>query len=190
MACTQGTPDLQVLSDDAIPRPIFSGSTTKSLGTSSDSTTFNIQGECDPKIRALQGSATGTNSSFTGISSLATSAISLTCATDGKFSFVLKSLADLGYTVSEGQIYEIQLRAETSGGVSKPSFIRITYSTQTGGRPILITSGTSTATGGALSAEIRLSNKQNATAAANGDDTSTKTGSGGLSATIGVKVND
>jgi hypothetical protein len=190
-ACTQGTPDLQVLNEDAIPRPKFAGSTIKNMTTSSSSVTFDIQGECDPKIRSILGAATGTNATFDSLSSLAVSGVTVTCATDGKFSFTLKSLSDLGFSVTEGETYEVQLRAETSGGLSKPSYIRILYGASSNGRrPILITSGTNTITDGAnnLKAEVRIGNRQNATAAISGDDTSTKTG-GGLSATIGVKIN-
>jgi hypothetical protein len=179
------------LNEDAIPRPKFSGSTTKNLATSDSSATFGIQGECDPKIRSILGSATGTNATFDSLSSLAVSGVTVTCATDGKFSFTLKSLSDLGFTVTEGETYEVQLRAETSGGTSKPSYIRIFYGASAGGqRPILITSGTNTITDGTntLKAEIRVGNRQNADPAPVGDDTSTKTG-GGLSATIGVKIN-
>lgn len=188
-ACTQGTPELTVLDEDVIPRPMFSGSTVKQMATSSSTQTFSINGECDSQIRALQGSATGTNSTFSTLAAMSVSSVSVTCSTDGKFSFVLKSLTDLGYTATEGQTYEIQLRGETSGGISKPSLIKIMYGAAANGRPILITSGTNTAINGNLSAEIRITNKQNAVAAANGDDTSTKTGAGGLSATIGVKIN-
>lgn len=96
---------------------------------------------------------------------------------------------DLGFTAEDGETYEIQLKAVTSGGLSKASYIRITYNQSANGRPMLITSGTNTVTDGAsLKAEVRLTNRQNLTAGATGDDTSTKTG-GTLSATIGVKMN-
>lgn len=188
-ACTQATPDLTVLDEDAIPRPKFSGDTTKNISTSSSTNTFAIAGECDSKIRSIVGSATGTNSTFDSLSSLSASTVSVTCSTDNKFSFTLKSLTDLGFTPVDGQTYEIQLRAQTSGGTSKPSYIKITYAQAFNGRPTLITSGTNTVTDGAnLKAEVRITNRQNITAAASGDDTSTKT-NGSLSATIGVKIN-
>lgn len=179
-----------MLDEDAIPRPKFSGQTTKNIATSSKTATFAISGECDSKIRSIVGAATGTNSTFDSLSSLATSTVSVTCSTDGKFSFTMKSLTDLGFTVNDGETYEVQLRAMTSGGVSKPSYIKIAFTQGASGRPILITSGTNTVTDGVnnLSAEVRITNRQNVTAAVSGDDTSTKT-NGTLSATIGVKIN-
>ncbi|MGE3760338.1 MAG: hypothetical protein AB7H97_21415, partial [Pseudobdellovibrionaceae bacterium] len=162
---------------------------TKNISTTSQSATFAISGECDSKIRSIVGSASGTNSTFDSLTSLAVSTVSVTCSTDGKFSFTLKSLTDLGYSINDGEIYEVQLRGVTSGGVSKPSYIKIAYSQGANGRPILITSGTNTITDGAnLKAEVRITNRQNITAAVSGDDTSSKTG-GALSATIGVKIN-
>ena len=195
MACTQATTDFEVLNEDSIPRPQFSGATTKSLQTSSDALTFQINGECDPKVRNIIGSAVGTASTFSNISALTVSGINVTCSTDRKFSFELKSLASLGYTVSEGSVYEIQLRSETSGGTSKPSFIRIRYTSAMGGtRPTLITSGgtgSTLATGSGISASVRVTHKMNrdpASPQGSPESTFLKEGTGGISAHIGVRI--
>lgn len=195
MACTKATPDFDVLDEDRVPRPQFSGATTKTLQAYSDALTFQINGECDPKIRNIIGSALGTSTTFSNINALTVSGINVTCATDNKFSFELKSLAALGYTVTEGAIYEIQLRAETSGGVSKPSYIRILYTSAAGGsRPILITSGgtgAALASNGNISASIRVSNKRNNIAGqSKSEDAFLKEGPVGsdISAHIGVRI--
>jgi len=197
MACTKATPDFEVLNEDSVPQPQFSGSTTKTLQTSSDSVTFQINGECDAKVRNITGSAVGTASTFSNMNSLTAAGLSVTCSMDKKFSFELKSLAALGYTVAEGQVYEIQLRSETSGGTSKPSYIRILYTSAAGGvHPILITSGGTGSTlatdvGSGISASVRVTNKMNrdpASPQVNPESAFLKTG-GGISAHIGVRIN-
>ncbi len=198
-ACTEGTPNFVTLDEDMIPRPKFSGAFVRTLQTYSDALTFQINGECDPKIRRLTGTAVGTSTTFANIDALTVSGISVSCSADQKFSFELKSLAALGYTVSEGTVYEIQLRGETSAGSSKPSFIRILYSAASGGVvPTLITAG---GTGGHLaigtsgvSASVRITNKMNqrsvASQQANSDEASLKSGpaGSGISAHTGVRT--
>lgn len=131
-----------MLDEDRIPRPTFAGNTTIDLSTSSASGTFAISGECDQKIRAIMGQAVGTATIFSTLSSLAVSSVSVTCATDQKFSFTLKSLTDLGFTPQAGETYEVQLRGETSAGISKPSSIKITFTNGSNGvQPALASGG-------------------------------------------------
>lgn len=197
MACTQATPDFEVLSEDSIPRPKFAGSTTKTLQTFSDSVTFQINGECDPKVRNIIGTAVGTATTFSNMNSLTVAGLNVTCSTDKKFSFELKSLSALGYTATEGRVYEIQLRSETSGGTSKPSYIRILYTSAAGGiRPTLITSGGTGSTlashASGISASVRVTNKINrapTSAQASPESAFLKTSGSGISAHIGVRIN-
>jgi hypothetical protein len=165
-ACTKATPDFEVLDEDRVPRPKFAGSYTKSLQTFSDSATYQINGECDPKVRSITGSAVGSvSASAWDINGITVSGINLTCSQDGKFSFELKSLASLGYAPTEGTVYEIQLKSETSGGTSKPSSIKILFTSGAGGtRPVLVTSGGTGAvlpSNGSLSSSVRVSHKIN-----------------------------
>ena len=142
VGCTKATPEFETLNEDSIPVPTFNGSKTKNIVTGNAGETFTINGECNAKIRDINGLAVGTASSFATLTGLATSAINVTCSTDGKFSFTLKSLTDLGYTPTEGTVYEIQIRGETSAGMSKASAIKILYSTAAGSsRPVRVVSG-------------------------------------------------
>lgn len=139
--CTGATPEFETLNEEAIPRPTFSGAYLKQITTGDGTQTFAITGECHNKVKNINGMAVDTIGSFSSVNSLGTS-VNVTCATDGKFSFTLKSLTQLGYTLTEGKTYEIQLRSETVAGMSKPSSIKIFYSTLVKGtRPIRITSG-------------------------------------------------
>lgn len=171
VGCTKTAPEFEVLDEDRIPRPQFAGNTVLSLSTSNSASTFNIQGECDQKIRAIMGQAIGSAVSFSGLSALAVSGISVTCAADQKFSFTLKSLADLGFTPQAGETYEVQLRGETSAGISKPSSIKITF-TAAGLRTILAGPGglqspnvVATTGDGLIKAEVRVGGKGFATTA-------------------------
>jgi hypothetical protein len=198
LACTKSQPDFAVIDEDNIPRPLFSGSTKKQLFTGNNNLTFKINGECDPKISEIKGTAIGTNYNAANMRELTVNDISLTCTSDGKFSFELKSLSNLGYTLTENSVYEIQLRGVTTAGMSKPSSILITYSTKLGGaRPTLITSGSTgtqplTTTNG-FSARIRIGNKSNGDISnpATADNASLKTDSfpNGFKANVGVRVN-
>jgi hypothetical protein len=138
------------------------------MAAASSTQTFAISGTCDSKIRDISGTAVGTATAFSTLSSMSTGGVTVNCSSTGTFSFTLKSLADLGYTVVSGTTYDIQLRAITSGGTSRPSTIHIVYSTTGGADPhhILITSGgteSSSAERIALSshfkAQIRISGK-------------------------------
>ncbi len=197
--CTEATPQFEDLGEEGIPRPKFSGSYLKQITTGDNLQTFQINGECDKKIRSINGFAVGTTSTFGSIHSLAVSGVNVTCSTDGKFSFELKSLSDLGYTVTEGSVYEIQIRSETSAGMSKASLIKILYSTTAGGsRPIRISSGGilgggdgARASGTAFKADIRVSHQLNHDAVApqaSSEEAYEKSGSS-FKARIGIRNN-
>lgn len=162
-ACTKGTPAFDVIDESSIPQPTFSGITTKSIITGSDANNFLIKGECDPKIRDLKATPLNTTVSALSLREMTSSPITITCASNGKFEFELKSFRDLGLTPSEGMIYEIDVQGVTSAGLSRASRIRITYSTLVGGEgQKQITSGsTRNATGGPFSANMRIVYKGN-----------------------------
>lgn len=163
-ACTGGQPDFQVIDENSIPQPTFSGITTKSIFTGSTTADFVINGECDPKIRDLKATVLNNNSvSALNLRELSNEGLTITCPSDGKFKFELKSFADLGITPTEGMIYEIDVQGVTSAGLSKASKIRITYSKQIGGEGFKqITAGsTRNAQGGPFSANVRLVFKGN-----------------------------
>ena len=182
LGCSKGEPSFEVLGTDNLPRPTFNnnGSTTLSLTTSSSTSTFTVSGQCDAKIKGLVASAPGAVN-VTSLSDMVTG-LSVTCGTDGKFSFTLDSLADLGFAPVEGQTYEVQLRADTSGGVSKASLIRLTYSSSSR-RPVLLTAGSGHPTDGSptgFSADVRLSERHHPGLATDGSP-------GGFSAVVGVR---
>ncbi len=135
--CTKGAPTFETLDSSNIPQPTFSGLTYKSVTTATPSATFPILGECDPRISGLLASAVGVSGSQS-INSFAVSTVSVTCASDGKFSFTLKSLTDLGFTISDNRTYQVEVRGITDAGISRPSTIRILYLAP---KRIFITSG-------------------------------------------------
>ena len=184
VGCTQATPEFEVLDEDNIPRPTFDGEFSKVFPTDNGASTFAVSGECDRKIRALHGMPVGLTSTFeASMKSLVVSGVNLTCSSDGKFSFELKSLTDLGFTPVEGKVFEIQIRAETSAGFSKPSTIRIAYSKAAGTKhPTIVTAGSVLgggdrfAQGTTYKAEIRVGNKILNSAPTSADDVMFKTG--------------
>lgn len=184
VACTKATPEFDLLDVNAIPQPKFNGTTVKQISTSSTSSTFLINGECDPKISAISGLAVGVNSSFSDLNSLATSAATVSCTSSGTFSFEMKSLTGLGFTPVQGQTYEVQLRGQTVAGQSNPSYIRITYTVGNGGPRILISGGgihgggsdAHAASGGTYKAVVRVNNYANNTGSLTSDAMSTKSG--------------
>ncbi len=141
VACTKATPEFDLLDENAIPQPKFSGSTVKSITTSSSGVTFLISGECDPKIRSISAMAVGQSSSFSDLGSLISGTAAVECSSKGTFSFQLKSLSDIFANVKMGETYEIQLRGVTSAGSSKPSYIRISYQSPTGNPYVTIAAG-------------------------------------------------
>jgi hypothetical protein len=141
LGCSKGTPEFALLDQNVIPQPKFSGLTTKNISSSSDSETYQISGECDPKIRSLSAMPVNVVSSFSTIDSYTVSNATVNCASTGTFSFELKSLTALGYTVSQNTTYEIQLRGLTSAGNSNPSYIRIRYTNPVGAPRLTLAGG-------------------------------------------------
>jgi hypothetical protein len=141
LACSKATPQFDLLDPNAIPQPKFSGATVKSINSSSDTDTYAITGECDPKIQSITAMAVGVASSFASLDSVAASAPTVACSSSGTFSFSLKSLVTLGYSVAEGTTYEIQLKGFTSAGLSNPSYIRIRYASPVSAPRLMISGG-------------------------------------------------
>lgn len=195
VACTKATPDFEAIGGDKIPRPKFAGTYLKSIQTYSDTLTFQINGECDSRVRSITGIAVGSvSASAWSTTSVAVSGINATCAQDGKFTFELKSLSALGFTATEGAVFEIQLRSETAAGSSNPSSIKVLYTSAAGGsRPVLVTSGGTGATlasGGTLTASVRITNKINrspGSAQTSAEDAFLKTG-GTLESQMGPRL--
>lgn len=163
--CTATTPEMELLDSSAIPQPLFYGSKVQNVTTDSSTATFSISGQCDTKISAIVGIAVGTTGTLSTLNDIAVAPATVECSNNGTFSFDLKNLTDLGYTVSEGQTYEVQLRGVTTAGVSNPSSIRIYYTTVRGANRIILTGGAihgggdsaNKATSGLFSANIFVS---------------------------------
>lgn len=142
LACSKAKTEFELSDQDAIPQPKFSGQTVKNLTAISGTVTFSISGECDPKIRSLKAKATSLVSSYVSVSDYTVTAPTVNCSSAGTFSFQLKGLTDLGFSpLVENQTYEIQLTGMTAAGMSRPSSIRITYSSGAGNRNIWLAGG-------------------------------------------------
>src|SRR3569623_1638265 len=118
LGCTKGVPGFNTLDSSNLPQPLFSGATEESIVASSPLETFAISGDCDSRITDIAGSAEGTASTFSTLSAMATSGVTVGCSSSGHFSFTLKSLTDLGYTPANGTSYNIDLRGVPSGGIA------------------------------------------------------------------------
>lgn len=148
--CTQATPDFKVLDASHIPQPHFQGATSMTVVVSSTAKTTAIQGECDFKISSIVTTVVGVNQAA-GAEARNLERVSLakpvvSCQSDGKFSFELKGLEDLGFAkAKENQTYEVQLRGVTTAGLSNPSsiYIHLTSPNSNGPKRMLITSGSS-----------------------------------------------
>lgn len=142
VACTKAEPEFEALDPNSIPQPKFSGLTVKYLTTGSGALTFNISGECDPKIKSIAAAAVNGSATFSALDSVANSAPTVTCAANGTFSFQMKSLNALGFApLVLGQTYEVQLKGMTSAGPSRASSIYILYSNGVGNPNIRVTGG-------------------------------------------------
>src|SRR5262249_25920031 len=129
LGCTQANPGFDVLDASNLPQPIFDNSSTKkTIQSRTGSEKPTISGTCDFKIRGITAQIVTVDSVPGTVDHVAGNTPSVTCQTDGKFSFQLKSLTGLGFALTEDQTYEIQLRALTSAGVSKPSSLFVHYS--------------------------------------------------------------
>lgn len=189
LGCTKGNPTFSDLGSDNIPQPLFSGASSETLQSATATQTYVISGECDPKIESILATTVGLTTAQVSLNSLATtSSVSINCGTTGKFSFTLKSLTDLGFTIVDNRTYDIELRGVTSGGLSRSSLIHIVYST--GGGPdakqIKIISGATESNSGprlatstSFNAVIRVSNRAPAyTGSPTADEVVRKTPSG------------
>lgn len=163
--CTKGAPSFETLDPSNIPQPLFSGLTYRSLTTATPTATFPVIGECDPRITGLLATVVGV-SSAQSLSAISTAPVNVTCATNGKFSFTLTSLNAMGFSISDNRTYEVELRAVTDGGVSRPSVIRVLYLTPkriylTSGSTLSNTNAPRIAQGATFKAEVRLGHLMN-----------------------------
>lgn len=138
-ACTKANPEFALL-DGNLPQPKFNGSTTKTIHTTSDSDTFNIAGECDPKIKSLTMKPVGLSAVFAPADIFTVTPATVNCASNGAFTFELKSISGLGY-ISAGPDYEIQVRGVTVLGEGPSSFIRIHFSNPVAAPRLLMSGG-------------------------------------------------
>lgn len=141
LGCTKGDPGFDVLDANNVPQPLFGGQTSKTVQTQTVADTPAINGECDYKIRGITAQVVGIDGADQPLSRIANSAVTVTCQSDGKFKFTLKTLAGLGFNPVMGTTYEILLRAQTSAGVSKASTLKIFYANVGGTSRVTVTSG-------------------------------------------------
>lgn len=168
LGCTKVDPGFSVLDSNSIPQPLFSGATTTSMASATGNEKFAINGECDFKIRNLTAQIVGVDSGPGTMEHVATGTVVATCQDDGKFSFELKSLNDLGIVLKKGSTYEVQLRGVTTAGPSKPSSIYVRFGADVGPRLAVVSSGgtlsgpqgrMATSTGGGLKGFVRVGNR-------------------------------
>lgn len=167
LGCVKAEPEFDTLDENKIPQPVFNGETTKIIDVSDPNSNITISGQCHPKIKEILIKGPSTSSVFSKLDTVTVSS-SVTCSTqcqsDGKgcFSFELINLKALnGNTVpSAGQVFQVELKGITSGGVSKASVVRITYSPGPGNHAISIVSGGTTfnsnPVGASIKGEIRV----------------------------------
>lgn len=179
LGCTKGEPTFELLGASGLPQLLFGGKKSLSLTTNSLSANFPVTGTCDNKISG----AVASISALPGMTlEQMTSALQIDCETDGTFSFTIKSLADLGLTPTIGTTYTIEIRAQTTAGLSRASIIKLTYAQPL--RPVMITAGSARPSDGTptgFAAEVRVTHRQNPGTVTDGTP-------GGFSATIGVRA--
>lgn len=153
-----------MLDQNAIPQPTFDGQTEKSLTRQSNIETTVIQGQCDPRIRAIRVALDGYGAVAGDLARVSVGAPTVTCASNGSFSFTLESLADLVGIATPNQTYRLNLRADTAGGISNPSTLSILYVRDEWEQWRLTTGATESAaagprlatTGGTFKADVRV----------------------------------
>jgi hypothetical protein len=143
LACTKGVPVFQTINQDAIPQPLFSGATTLNLLGVTSTQTYAVTGQCDPRITSLVITPVGAASGAGTGAALTTAGLTVNCASTGQFSFTLKSLVAMGFTVQNNTNYQIQVQGVTAGGISNASTINIDYTTTgaLGPKLVQVTSG-------------------------------------------------
>lgn len=161
VGCTKSSPSFEGLDSSNLPQPLFNGRSSVIKETASPATLYQVDGQCDPRIRDIVASVREGSSASGPLNTIATS-VSVQCATHGRFSFVLKSLTGLGITPAEGQTYHVDLRAVTLGGLSQASTINIHFSALNGPdeKHLLLTSGSAKeSTSSSYSAVIRIGHR-------------------------------
>lgn len=171
LGCTKGVVNFAVFDQDSIPQPLFAGQTSTNVQITLPTQTTSISGQCDPKISAIVAMAGGAAATFDKLETIATSSVTVDCAGAGTFSFTLKALNALGFTITDNTTYDVKLKAVTDGGISNESHILIRYATTFHDR-VLITSGATLSNvnaarmaaslpGGTFQAQIRVHHMMN-----------------------------
>jgi hypothetical protein len=168
LGCTKATPGFDTLDSSSIPQPLFSGATSETVSTTSNSTTFSISGTCDFKINSIVAQAVGAGSQG-ALSAVSVGTPTVDCQSSGKFSFTLKSLTDLGFSASENQTFVVNLYGMTTSGLSRASSINISFASPNSNGPkrmILTSGGTESSSSGPrlatstdFKAEIRVDHR-------------------------------
>lgn len=162
LGCVKAEPEFDTLDEDKIPQPLFNGETIKTIDTGDSAGNIVVSGQCHPKIKEILIKGPSTQSIFSKLSQVTISS-SVTCSTqcqaDGKgcFTFELINLKALNNNTipSPGQVFQLELKGVTAGGVSKASLVRITYSPGAGTNRILISSGATTFNANPAAANIK-----------------------------------
>ena len=175
IGCSKNTPTFGVLDQNAIPQPTFGGETQLSVSPAGLAVTSPIQGECDPRIRAIAVSVIG--GTVDGpLDAAATATPVVDCAGTGKFSFTLKGLDGLLNSPQANQTYRIELRGQTAGGRSNASVILVTFVKDLPERTRLTSGGSESGAvprgvaSASFRADVRLTHFVNATDATAGAD--------------------
>ena len=166
LGCTNGHPTFGVLNQSAIPQITFGGQTDRAIELGGLGLTSALAGECDPRVRQVDVVVRGGSRGHLDL--LAVGSPIVACGTAGTFSLTLKALRDLIPSATANQSYVIEFRAETPGGISNPSFLRLTYVRELV-PPLRVTAGATesstsprVATSVHFRADVRLTNRVNA----------------------------
>lgn len=167
VGCVKAQPDFDTLNSEKLPRPLFQGSTSRTIDKYNFNETILITGECSAKITELLIRAPGDPAlEFKKLESVvigASVSCSTPCQADGKgcFSFELASLKTLnkGIDPTPGQVFEFEVKGVTDGGVSGASTLRLFYTLGPGNNRILLSSGAIRSTSAQLKADVRVTHK-------------------------------
>src|SRR5689334_15693976 len=93
LGCSKVDPGFDTLDANNLPQPIFDNSSTKkTIQSKTGSETPTISGTCDFKIRGITAQIIPIDSNPGTLDHIAGNTPAVTCQSDGKFSFQLKSL--------------------------------------------------------------------------------------------------